>query len=566
MRIQYGKSNEKGKVFNAILIIEMLKISLAQLNYRVGDFEGNLAKIIDAIAKAKLEKTELIIFSELAVCGYPPLDLLEYDWFINRCGNAIQAIAEKCENITAIVGCPSRNKNAGKKLHNSAYVLSNGKIENVIHKTLLPDYDVFDEARYFESNNIFNTINVKGTEIALTICEDIWNFDENKIYKNSPLAELIKNNPAFVINIAASPFDHTKHLARLKVVQQNIALYNLPIVYVNQIGAQTDLIFDGGSLVTNGKGEVVKQLNYFEEDLFSFDTFLFDYTGSSVKADENKTELIYKALVLGIKDYFKKLGFKKAILGLSGGIDSALVAVLAVEALGSENVKGLLMPSEFSSEHSIKDAEKLANNLKIEYEIIPIKNTFDAFENSLKKSFEGLSFNIAEENIQARIRGILLMAQSNKFGNVLLNTTNKSEAAVGYGTLYGDMCGGLAVLADVYKMEVYELANYINKAKEIIPDNTITKAPSAELRPDQKDSDSLPEYEVLDKILYEYIENKNAPDKIIAQGFDKTIVDRVIKLVNINEYKRFQMAPVLRVSPKAFGYGRKMPLEGKYEI
>jgi NAD+ synthase (glutamine-hydrolysing) len=439
-------------------------------------------------------------------------------------------------------------------------------VKHITHKTLLPTYDVFDEYRYFEPNTRFELIKFKGKKLAVTICEDIWNVgNDNPLYTISPMDELVKLQPDVMINLSASPFSYDHFDERIQTIQANCTRYHLPMVYVNQIGAQTELIFDGGSLVANAKGEVVEQLAFFEEDFKIVDLEKLEVREqNSAVEKQNSVALIHDALVLGIKDYFSKLGFKKAILGLSGGIDSALVLYLAVKALGAENVLSVLLPSEFSSNHSVDDSLHLVKNLGSPHEIIPIENAFQSYITTLQPFFKDLPFNVAEENLQARVRGTLLMAMSNKFGYILLNTTNKSEAAVGYGTLYGDMCGGLAVLGDVYKIQVYELANYINRNSEIIPKNIICKAPSAELRPNQKDSDSLPDYDVLDRLLFQYIEKRQGPKDLIAKGFEKPLVDRVLKMVNMNEWKRFQAPPILRISSKAFGMGRRMPIEGKY--
>ncbi len=540
-----------------------MRIALAQLDYHIGNFEANTAKIIQKITLAKSKRVDLVVFSELCVCGYPPRDFLEFSDFIQRCLKSVEEIASHCQGIAAIVGAPSINPVAkGKDLYNSAYFLENGVIRSVIHKTLLPTYDVFDEYRYFEPNTTFECISYKGVKIALTVCEDLWNIHDNPMYKMSPLDELVKQDPELIINIAASPFDYRHIEERKKVLRDNAEKYGLPLFYVNHVGAQTELIFDGGSLVYNPKAELIEELKYFEEDFKVVDTedwgepiLDFGFTG---------IELIHEALVLGIKEYFEKLGFKKAILGLSGGIDSAVVLALAVEALGKDNVHSVLLPSRYSSEGSVQDSIEMLKNTGSSYDIIPIEEPVTAFESTLKKAFEGTTPNITEENIQARSRGVILMALSNKFGYILLNTTNKSEASVGYGTLYGDMCGGLAVLGDVYKTQVYELANYINRSEEIIPRSIIEKAPSAELRPDQKDSDSLPEYAVLDKVLYEYIESRKGPAELILMGFEAALVHRILKMVNTNEYKRHQTPPILRVSPKAFGSGRRLPIVAKY--
>jgi NAD+ synthase (glutamine-hydrolysing) len=539
-----------------------MKIALAQLNYHVGNFEVNTSKMISAIQKAEQENADLIVFAELAICGYPPRDFLEFDEFIEECSNSIHNIAKHCTKIAAIVGAPSKNNNQrGKKLYNSAYFLNNGKVEDVFHKTLLPNYDIFDEYRYFEPNRNFHLLDFKGEKIAVSICEDLWNITQ-QLYELDPMEELAKLQPSLLINIAASPFNYNQEKDRKKVLKATFDKYQLPIVYCNHVGAQTELIFDGGSIFINAKGELQNELNYFEEDFYIVDTC--EISISKTQKEQSKIALIHDALISGIRDYFGKLGFKKALVGLSGGIDSAVVYAMAAEALGNENVMGVLMPSQFSSDHSISDARKLAANLNAEQHLIEIEPLFSAFSEQLAPLFQDLPFNLAEENLQARIRGTLLMAVSNKFGHILLNTTNKSEAAVGYGTLYGDMNGGLSILGDLYKLEVYDLARYINRDKEIIPLNSIEKAPSAELRPGQKDSDSLPEYDVLDKILYQYIELRKGPDAIIQQGFDTTTVKKVLKMVNTTEYKRHQTPPILRVSSKAFGTGRRMPLVGKY--
>ncbi len=544
-----------------------MKIALAQLNYHVGNFEANTQKIIAAIRHAEKQNAELVVFSELCICGYPSRDFLEFDDFINQCTNALREIAKHTGKVAVLVGCPRKNPvKEGKDLFNAAFFLYEGEVKHITDKTLLPVYDVFDEYRYFEPNRKFEVVSFKGKKLALTICEDIWNVgNDNPLYTICPMDELIKQSPDMIINLSASPFSYVQHEERMKVIRANVARYKIPMAYVNQVGAQTELIFDGGSVVVNEKGEVVEQLKFFEEEIriadcgFSISDLEFECTNP-----QSAISLIHSGLVLGIRDYFAKLGFKKAILGLSGGIDSALVLCLAAEALGKENVMSLLLPSGFSSDHSIADSKQLCENLGTKYETVPIENNFQAFIQTLNPFFKDLPFNVAEENLQARVRGVLLMAFSNKFGYILLNTTNKSEAAVGYGTLYGDMCGGLAVLGDVYKTQVYELANYINRNGEVIPRNIISKPPSAELRPNQKDSDSLPEYDVLDKVLYQYIEKRQGPKELTAMGFEKKLVDRVLKMVNGSEWKRFQTPPILRVSPKAFGMGRRMNIEGKY--
>ena len=547
-----------------------MKVALAQLNYIIGDFEGNAAKIIEHIEKAKNAGADLVVFSELSVTGYYPHDLLEKKEFIRKAEETVKQLTASCNGIAAIVGAPRINENErGKTLYNSAFFLADGKIQSVHNKTLLPTYDIFDEYRHFEPNRDFHRIEYKGERIAITICEDLWDeqptaneFGKNKLYRVSPMEELAKLNPGFMVNISASPFSYNQENWRKDVLVSKAKKFNTPIFYVNQTGAQTELIFDGGSVFINEQGEIIKELKYFEEDFLIVETENSGETSLQPKTD--RIEKIHDALVLGIRDYFHKMGFKQATLGLSGGIDSAVTLVLAVRALGSENVRVLLMPSKYSSDHSVEDARQLAENLGIRYDIVKIQQAVDAFEKELVPLFEGTQPGIAEENIQARARGIYLMAISNKFGHILLNTTNKSECAVGYGTLYGDMNGGLAVLGDVYKTDVFKMARFMNRDREIIPENTIVKPPSAELRPDQKDTDSLPEYEILDEILFRFIEQNLSPAEIENKGFDPEVVKKVIRLVNINEYKRFQAAPILRVSSKAFGFGRKMPLVARY--
>lgn len=544
-----------------------MKIALAQLNYHIGDFEANTKKIIETLHQQKQEGTDLVVFSELCISGYPPRDFLEYPEFIQLCESAANDVAKACQGIACIIGLPIQNPLIeGKDLYNAAYFIADGEIKQVVRKALLPTYDVFDEYRYFEPAHEFKCVDYKGHKIALTICEDLWNLGDNPLYKTCPMDELIKEGPDFMINIAASPFAYNHDEERIFILSQNCRKYNLPLFYVNHVGAQTELIFDGGSLVFDKAGDIVSEFNYFEEDLRVFNV---EQVQSSIVLSKEKnrptdTEQVYQALVLGIKDYFTKSGFTKATLGLSGGIDSAVVCALACEALGADNVMAVLMPSKYSSDHSIKDAEDLAKNIGCKSTIIPIKTVADAFDETLKDEFEGLEANLTEENIQARSRGIIMMAMSNKFGYILLNTSNKSESAVGYGTLYGDMCGAISVIGDCYKTQVYQLAEYINREQEIIPINTITKAPSAELRPDQKDSDSLPDYDILDKILFEYIEMRKSSKAIIADGYDEALVNRILKMVNKAEFKRYQTPPILRVSPKAFGMGRRMPIVGKY--
>lgn len=544
-----------------------MKIALAQLNYHIGNFEYNTNKIIDHIAQAKAQGADLVVFAELAISGYPPRDFLEFDEFIDLCEKSAQKIAAHCKGIACIVGLPVKNDVlAGKDLYNAAYFIEDGQLKRVVKKALLPNYDVFDEYRYFEPASHFECVDFKGIKIAVTICEDLWNINNNPLYVASPMDELIRQKPKLMINIAASPFSYCHDDERVVVLSNNAKKYNLPLLYVNQVGAQTEIIFDGGSLAFDAKGNLIDEMPYFKEELR-----IYEFADHVIKGHQPiqhqalpDVEQIYEALVLGIKDYFAKSGFAKAVLGLSGGIDSALVCALACRALGPENVMAVLMPSKYSSDHSIQDALDLVKNIGCQHEIIPIKEAADAFDSMMAPAFKGLAFNLTEENIQARCRGVIVMAMSNKFGYILLNTSNKSECAVGYGTLYGDMCGAIGVIGDVYKTQVYQLAHYINKDGIVIPENSIVKPPSAELRPGQKDSDSLPDYDILDKILYQYIELKQSSTAIIAQGYDEALVKRIIKMVNTAEFKRYQTPPILRVSPKAFGMGRRMPIVGKY--
>ncbi|MGL6266839.1 MAG: NAD+ synthase [Chitinophagaceae bacterium] len=583
-----------------------MKIFLAQQNYHIGNFGVNTKHIIDAVQKAKEAGADLAVFTELSVCGYPPRDFLEFDNFILQCEASIEEIKSHTADIAVIVGAPARNLRAeGKDLLNAAWFLHEKEVKAVVHKTLLPTYDVFDEYRYFEPAFEWNVISFKGEKIALTICEDIWNLGDNPLYRICPMDELMKQEPDLMINISASPFDYDHDDDRKEVVRLNCLKYKLPMFYCNAVGSQTEIVFDGGSLVCDASGNIVKEMKYFEEDYCLVDGSQLTVDSSQLTVDssqltvdsqqstvnrqpiklekdmrvkkikdpdmiipyltaEHNIAQIHTALVLGIKDYFSKMGFSKAILGSSGGIDSAVTLVLACEALGAENVRAVLMPSHFSSSHSVDDAVALSKNLGNPYDIIPIKNIYDSFLDTLSPVFKDLPFGIAEENVQSRTRGNLLMAISNKFGYILLNTSNKSELATGYGTLYGDMAGGLSVLGDVYKMQVFALAKYLNRVREIIPMNIISKPPSAELRPNQKDSDSLPDYAVLDKVLFQYIERRQGPKEIIALGIEEALVQRILKLVNTNEYKRNQFCPIIRVSTKAFGVGRRMPIVGKY--
>jgi NAD+ synthase (glutamine-hydrolysing) len=575
--------------------IWIMKIALAQQNYHIGNFASNTEKILKGIDEAVNKGAELVVFSELCVCGYPPRDFLEFGDFVKQCYDTIDVIRDHAPQIGVIVGGPERNPAPeGKDLFNAAWFLYDGKIHGIARKTLLPTYDVFDEYRYFEPAFQWNVIEFKGLRIALTICEDLWNLSDNPLYRSAPMDQLIKQSPDIMINISASPFDYDHDDDREEVVRANVLKYQVPMIYCNVVGSQTEIVFDGGSLVFDRTGAISARLKDFEEDFAVVDTA--DLNGAAGSEAEDRTgkdiqqldkemrvakvkdpekiigyltngkniRQIHDALILGIRDYFGKMNFTKAIIGSSGGIDSAVTIALAVEALGPANVRAILMPSEFSSDHSVRDAEQLSKNLGNPYDIIPIRDIYSAFITALKPVFNNLPFNVAEENIQSRSRGNLLMSVANKFGYILLNTSNKSELATGYGTLYGDMAGGLSVLGDVYKMQVFALARYINNYKTIIPENIISKPPSAELRPGQLDTDSLPDYSLLDKVLYQYIEKRQGPREIISMGIDEALVARIIRLVNTNEYKRNQFCPIIRVSSKAFGVGRRMPIVGKY--
>jgi len=544
-----------------------MKICMAQLNYRIGDVESNAKKMLKAIDKAKASQAELIVFSELSLTGYPPKDLLDYDSFIDHCEKLKEQLIQASRGIAIVFGAPHPNtSNKGKKLYNSALVATEGKLEYVVNKTLLPNYDIFNESRFFEENRSFSCIYISGRKVALTICEDLWNIGSQKIYRQTPMDELAKENPDFILNISASPYNYNQMEERETIMKENAKKYNLPVIYVNQVGAQTDIIFDGGSLFLNKKGEVLQRCDFFKESLEIIETKHQKPEQKILSKKNGDISQIYQALLLGLKDYFEKLNFKKAIFGSSGGIDSAVTAALATKVLGKENISAVLMPSKFSSKSSLTDAHQLTKNLGIHQYILPIQETVNTFERTLEDTFNGLQRDVTEENLQARTRGVLLMAMSNKFGYILLNTSNKSESAVGYTTLYGDMSGGLSVIGDLYKTQVYELAHYLNRDEEIIPKNILQKEPSAELKPNQKDTDSLPDYNLLDKILFHYIEGQKGWEQIVEMGFEKSLVRRVIQMVDHNVYKRFQAPPTLRISSKAFGVGRQMPIVGKYRF
>ena len=526
-----------------------MKIALAQLNYHIGNYEAYVEKIISTARKSKENGADLVVFSELAVCGYCPDDLLYRTDFINDCNDAVEKIIAECADIPIIIGAPM---SSGKQLFNAALFINKGVVKSQC-KMVLPNIDVLNEHRYFEPSDKFDLIDVNGVKIALAVGGDVLDY---------PMAMLAKLNPNFIVNISAVPYSYdTSYQQKLSEVALK---YKLPLLNVNQVGANTNMIYEGRSIAFNENGKVISECKCFEEDLQIVDTDLFKSAGVELRKFDT-TESIFRAITLGLRDYFAKMNFKTAVLGLSGGIDSAVVLALAVNALGSENVHSILMPTRYSTSHSVDDSLEMLKRTKSSYNIIPIEDLRKQFGVAMSEAFVGTKPGLAEENIQARLRGSILMAYSNKFGNILLNTSNKSEEAVGYSTLYGDMCGSLSLLGDVYKTEVYRLARYINEhCGNIIPENIITKAPSAELRPDQKDQDSLPPYDVLDGILNCYLENNMTADEIKAKGFDAETVDFVLKLVKRVEYKRFQAPPILRVSSCAFGHSQSVPLVARY--
>ena len=542
-----------------------MKIALAQINPTVGDLSGNAERILAAYRRGVEAGAEMVVCSELCVTGYPPRDLLLRRDFAAKNLEALSQLAAATGKAGLIVGFVGENaKRPGREVTNSVALLQNGKILATRTKTLLPTYDVFDEDRYFQPANENKPVEFNGQKIGLTICEDIWNDDDfwpERRYQHNPPVELAEAGAQIIFNISASPWHLGKNQTRHEMLRSIAVKTNRPVVFCNQVGGNDELIFDGGSLVFNAGGELVAQGKLFEED------FVVADTGDTMKLAPQKPaaeELVYKALVLGVRDYLHKCGFKSAVLGLSGGIDSALVACLAVAALGKENVHGISLPSQYSSQGSLDDAAILARNLGIRYDVVAIKPVFEQCKEQLKEVFAGRAEDVAEENLQARIRGTLLMAMSNKFGSLLLTTGNKSELAVGYCTLYGDMNGGLAVISDVPKLMVYRLSKWINREQEIIPAASITKAPSAELRPGQTDQDSLPPYEILDAILEAYVVHAKSPREIIAAGFEEAVVKRVVRLIDLSEYKRRQAAPGLKVTTKAFGVGRRVPVAQKY--
>jgi NAD+ synthase (glutamine-hydrolysing) len=540
-----------------------MKIGVAQINPTVGDIPGNVSKIIDFGRRAKAGGADLVVFPELAVCGYPPMDLLLKDNFVQANLDGLEEIAQALSDVYVMVGFVDRNAGAGRPLHNACALLHEGYRVAVQYKTLLPTYDVFDEDRYFEPAREYISMPVKGTVFGVSICEDIWNDDRiypNPRYVVDPISHIVEHDIKALINISASPYSLAKENLRFDLVRNQALRNKVPVVYVNQVGGNDELIFDGRSIAVDADGKLVASAKAFDEDLIFLD--LESNDGDLRKTPKEAVENIYDALVLGTRDYVQKCKFKKVVLGLSGGIDSAVVAALAAEAIGPENVVGVSMPSPFSSQGSLDDAQALARNLGIEYHVVPIEPAMKSFESMLEPVFDGTARDITEENVQARARGMILMSLSNKFGYLVLTTGNKSELAVGYCTLYGDMCGGLALISDVPKTMVYDLARYMNRrAKgEVIPQNTIDKPPSAELRPNQTDQDTLPPYDVLDGILHEYVEQRRSAAEIVKLGYKPEVVMDVINRIDRNEYKRYQAAPGLKVTGRSFGFGWRMPI------
>lgn len=555
-----------------------MRIALAQINPTVGDIPGNLKKHLDMIAAAKSQHAHVILFPELSILGYPPKDLLLKPTALSLSEEAVARIADAAKDIVAVVGLAEKNtRSAGRLLNNAVAVVSNGQVLARRCKSLLPTYDVFDESRYFEPGPDVELTPIHNVPVGISICEDLWNdekFLERPLYHFNPIAALANAGAQFLFNISASPFVLGKNEYRHKLFSHQARRWNLPIAYVNQIGGNDELIFDGNSVLFDAHGAIIAQAKDFQEDLLIADLPPSDHWPLTTDhSPRSGIASIHAALLLGLSDYTKKCGFSKVVLGLSGGIDSAVVAALAAEALGPQNVLGVALPSRFSSDHSQSDAALLAQRLGIQFHTIPIEAPHKGMEAALAPLFAGTPEGLAEENIQARLRGNILMALSNKFGNMLLTTGNKSEVAIGYCTLYGDMCGGLAVISDVPKTMVYDLAHFINEhwkqtrnlPEGPIPHNTITKPPSAELRPNQKDQDSLPPYDILDAIIERYVEQEQPVNHIIASGFDQATVNRVVRLIDLSEYKRKQMPPGLKVTSRAFGFGRRMPIAQRFD-
>ena len=542
-----------------------MKIALAQINTTVGDFEGNRSLIEKAYHQGAADGVELVVAPELSITGYPPRDLLLKSGFIEGNLIALEDLAKAVGEVGLVVGHVGLSENhTGRRATNAVSLLHQGKIVATRTKTLLPTYDVFDEDRYFEPATENTPVEHNGRKLGLTICEDVWNdeaFWKDRRYEGNPVDELVEQGAEMIINISASPWSLGKEGMRREMLSSLAAKINRPVIYCNAVGGNDELVFDGGSLVLNTEGKVFGSGTHFSEDIV-----IVDLEKEPKEMSESQPiALLYDALVLGVRDYLGKCGFKSTVIGLSGGIDSAVTAAIAADALGSENVRAISMPSQYSSQGSLDDSKALANNLGIQYDVISIKEGFEMMKGSLEPIFEGKDEDVTEENMQARLRGLIMMAASNKFGALVLTTGNKSELAVGYCTLYGDMCGGLAVISDVPKTKVYDLANWINRDREVIPYSTIDKPPSAELRPDQKDEDSLPPYEILDAILEKYVVESQSVDQIVAAGFDEQTVGRIARLIDLNEYKRRQAAPGLKVTSKAFGVGRRIPVAQRYK-
>ncbi len=548
-----------------------MKIAIAQIGTTVGDFDGNTAKIIDRIERGASMGAQLVVFPELTTTSYPPRDLLERRHFVEGNLKALKNIAKRCKKCAALVGFVAKNPaKSGKGLFNSAALLQNGKIKFVQHKALLPTYDVFDEARHFEPASTHKVFKFAGEKIGVTICEDVWSKVEiygRRLYRYDPVAALAKGGAKVIINLSASPFNVGKVKVRENLLSKASRAHKLPIIYVNGVGGNDELVFDGRSTVVNACGQVAHVGRAFEEDFFIVDTDRLKGRVKPVSGEMLPVADLYHALKLGLGDYMKKCGFKKVVVGYSGGIDSCVVAALAAEVCGAENVIGVAMPSPYSSKESVTDAKELAGRIGTKFEVIPIADIYNSYRKSLSSALgrdgQNEKVTLTDENIQARVRGNILMAISNEKGALVLSTGNKSELAVGYCTLYGDMAGGLALISDVPKVMVWELARFINRSKELIPVRCIAKPPSAELRPDQLDTDSLPPYEVLDPILKMYIEEHRSLDEIVRKGFDDKIVYDVIAKIDRNEYKRRQAAPGLKMTSKAFGMGRSFPIAWK---
>ena len=543
-----------------------MKIALAQINTTVGDFEGNLDLLKKAYQSAVESGAELVVAPELTITGYPPRDLLLKSGFIEGNLAALESLAEGIGKVGLIVGHVARNESqTGRPMLNVVSLLQEGKVVATRAKSLLPTYDVFDEDRYFEPAADNRPVEYNGRSLGLTICEDVWNDDafwKGRRYEANPVESLVEQGAQIIINVSASPWSLGKERMRRDMLSSLAAKISRPAVYCNAVGGNDELVFDGGSLVLSEAGKVLGSGSHFAEDLVVVD---LDSEADSLPVQPDDMELLHDALVMGVRDYLGKCGFTSAVIGLSGGIDSAVTAAIAVKALGAENVRGISMPSQYSSAGSLDDSKALADNLGITYDVVPIRDGFELMKEGLEPVFEGRPEDVTEENMQARLRGLILMAASNKFGSLVLTTGNKSELAVGYCTLYGDMCGGLAVISDVPKTMVYDWARWMNRENEVIPPATIEKPPSAELRPDQKDEDSLPAYEVLDAILERYVVENESINQIVEAGFDEQIVRRMARLIDLNEYKRRQAAPGLKVTSKAFGVGRRIPVAQRYK-